>query len=504
MIDSVPAFLHALRTSRLLDPSQLNEVKGKIAPAVRNPEALAERLVRRGWLTAYQVERLFEGTDDDLVVGRYRILELLGEGGLCQVFKAWDTGNRWIVALKVVHAGLRTQPEVLAQLRQEVEVMARLDHPNFIKVLQAPTDEASYYFAMEYVDGIDLSKVLKHTGPLPMAQVCDYVRQAARGLQFAYEQGLVHRDVKPANLVVTYEGDHVRILDIGLARLEWSYNDLTSSSSSYGRHRPGVTLMGTPDYIAPEQALNPDQANIRADIYSLGCTCYHLLTGQPPFPGRSLTQKLLHHQQSGPPSVRELRPDLPPELANLVQKMMAKAPDDRFQTPAGVVVALARFCHGGPPRISLSQFRPEAAAAPGTPRESEAGDEEASVEPAPPVQPPAPAAKPREPAPAAVHDERRKAVRRAGNPVSVELRDVPGRSEPLRGWVLDRSVLGLGVLLDEPLEVGSVMNVLSLGPAGSERTFRLRIIYCVPQKASWRVGCQFLEALSYGDVRLFG
>src|SRR5262245_26267592 len=218
MIDSVDSLIHSLRRSGLIDPAQLNEAKTRLSQGVRDPQLLARRLADRGWLTPYQIERIFEGRDEELVVGRFRILSLLGEGGLCQVYKAYDTGNRWVAALKVVHPHLREQPEVLQQLRQEVGVMARLSHPNFVKVLQAPSDEASYSFAMEFVDGLDLSRVLQQTGPLPMAQACDYVRQAARGLQYAFEQGLVHRDIKPANLIVTFQGDRIKILDIGLAR----------------------------------------------------------------------------------------------------------------------------------------------------------------------------------------------------------------------------------------------------------------------------------------------
>jgi eukaryotic-like serine/threonine-protein kinase len=502
MIDSVATLLHVLRRSRLLDPSQLNEVKANVAQDCEDPELVARRLADLGWLTPYQIGRIFEGTDQELVVGRYRILSLLGEGGLCQVFRAWDTGNRWVVALKVVHLHLRTQQEVLQQLRQEVEVMARLSHPNFIKVLQAPTDEASYYFAMEFIDGLDLAKVLQQTGPLPMAQACDYVRQVARGLQYAYEQGLVHRDIKPANLIVSYKGDHVRILDIGLARLEWSFRDLSTGSSSYRKDKSAVPLMGTPDYIAPEQALSPEQANIRADIYSLGCTLYHLLAGQPPFPGKSLTQKLVHHQQTPPPSVCDRRPDLPPELAAVIQKMMAKSPDDRYQTPAGVVVALIRFCSGGTRRVAIERLRlPQH-------QQYQFDPDPMPLNEPPPPPPPPPSSAPGPQAGSGVRPvgapERRKATRRAGNPVPVRVTPVHGQGEPLSGWVLDRSLGGLGLLVDEALEVGTVMNVVAGSGTLVSRPIPVRIVYCTALKTNWRVGCQFQETLSHGDLRLFG
>jgi serine/threonine protein kinase len=505
MTDAITAFVHALRRSELVGAAELNEIKANLTPGVRDPRVLADRLIERGWLTPYEAERLLEGQGQELALGPYRLLHPVGEGGLCQVFKAWSTATQGVVALKIVHPEFRTNTEVLDQLRQEMQVLARLDHPCFVKTLDVAANAAPHFFAMEYVAGLDLGKLVQKAGPLPMGQACEYIRQVAGGMQYAYEKGLVHRDVKPANLLAPVHGSQVRILDIGIARLEWAYKDLSTTATPT---RQGSALMGTPDYIAPEQAMNPELANIRADIYSLGCTLYHLLTGQPPFPGKSLTQKLLHHQQTPPPSVRALRPELPPELAAVVQKMMAKLPADRYQTPAGVGVALVRFCRGAGARLSIEQHCPPrgndfilARAAAG-PEEKHAAQtstgSRARTKPVRVVAPPAAA-----PPPKPAFAERRTAPRRAGNPVSVVIAPADG-AEPLSGWVLNRSSGGLGLLVDEALEVGTVVSVQPTKSSIGPRAVQVRVVYCIAERASWRIGGQFVEKPTPEEMRLFG
>lgn len=495
MLQTVADFVQALRHSRLLEPAQLNEVKGRLSLGLRGPRTLAAKLTECGWLTEYQARKLLEGDDSELVLGPYRILDLIGEGGLCQVFKAFHAGQQRIVALKVVHPELRANPEVLDQIRLEMEVIARLSHPNFIKAVDVSLGRDRYYFAMEFIEGIDLSRLLRIVGPLPVSQATEYVRQTAFGLQYAYEQGLVHRDIKPANLFVSFQGDHAWILDIGLARLEWSYSNRTPKQTPTGQG----PVMGTPDYIAPEQALDPQQANIRADIYSLGCTLYHLLTGQPPFPGNSLTRKLLDHQQTPPPSARQARPEVPPELAAIIQKMMSKAPDERYQTPAGVAVALRPYCQNRSSWIPLETFR--------TRQLDDDEDDSVVMElrappPSPPRAPEKPAAKPSgESWPG--HPERRIAARRQGNPVPVLVSDAMSKAEPAHGWIVDRSSTGLGILADEAIELGTTITVRADVPVGA-RWFPCRVIHCNAERASWRVGLQFSATLSWSDLRAFG
>jgi hypothetical protein len=497
MSNTVLGLLQLVRRSRLLKPEQLNEIKVTWLPGLADPKALAARLVRSGWLTPYQAEQLLEGHAEALQLGPYRLLRLLGEGALGQVFHALDLQRRHPVALKVLRPELRTDAEVLGQFWQEAAALARLNHPAFVKPYDVDPGGARYSFAMEYIDGLDLARLLQLAGPLPPAQACDYVRQTAVGLQYAFEQGLVHRDVKPSNLLVSFAGEQVRILDIGSARREWHATGAAAANS-------GGALMGTADYIAPEQTVDPEGADTRADIYSLGCTFYHLLTGRPPFPGSSLALKLLQHQQAAPPSLREARPDLPEKLEAVVQRMLAKRPQDRYQTPARVAVALAPFCQGGAPRLELERFRAPADATADTLRTAgcpggEAGEGADTVaelalpnrrDLGRPGEAPAPAGS----------LERRSSSRRTGDLVPVLVADALGEEEPVRGWVQGRSAGGLGLFVGRALEIGTVVKVRPDRPGVAAPWVEVRVIHCKRESVRWRVGCQFVDQLGW-DVR---
>jgi serine/threonine protein kinase len=499
MIDSGSALLQLIRRSRLLQPAQLNEIKLQWQPDRIDSEALADRLVRRGWLTPYQVEQLFEGQGEALVLGRFHLQKLVGEGALGEVFQALDRGCRRVVALKVLRPELREDPEVLEQFWQEHQVLASLDHPAFVQAFDGDGDGPQFYFAMEYVDGIDLGRLLQLAGPLPVAAACDYVRQAALGLQYAFEQGLVHRDVKPSNLLAAYATGQMRVLDIGSARREWQRPGGPAAPA-------GGALMGTADYIAPEQTLNPQGADTRADLYSLGCTLFHLLTGRPPFPGGSLARKLLDHQQTPPPSLRQARPDLPPALDAILQRLLAKRPADRFQTPALVAVALAPFVVSEGPPLDLERYRQQCEAAE-TLRTGDADDAEAGKDPGTLVDPVPVAPEPKSPpAPAAPWngEERRASPRRRGNLVSVLVADSLAQQEPIRGWVLDRSAGGLGLLVGEALEIGTLMRVRAERSDVAAQWVPVRIIHCRPERIRWRVGCQFVQKLGCEVLSTFG
>jgi hypothetical protein len=487
MSDLVLSLLQLVRRRRLLAPEQLNEVKRAWLPGLADPTELADRLVRRGWLTAYQAEQLLDGRDEALVLGPYRLLGLVGEGALGQVFRARHRDHRTVVALKVLRPELRSEGEVLRQFWQEADALASLDHPAFVCAFDTEPDHDCPYFAMEYVEGIDLGRLLRLAGPLPTAQACDYARQAALGLQYAFEHGLVHRDIKPPNLLVCFAEGRVRVLDIGSARREWR------PAGGKG----GGALMGTADYIAPEQALTPQAADTRADVYSLGCTLYHLLTGRPPFPGASVARKLLDHQQAPVPSVREARPELPPALDAVVQRMLQKQPGDRYQTPALAAVAIAPFCEGDSPRLDLERFRAPAEAS----DTLRAGQDPDTFVEAPPACPAAP-----RPAPdGAGFMEQRRDPRRAGNLVRVVVAGALHREEPIRGFVLDRSPGGLGLSLPEAVEVDTVVRVRPDGLAhGPDKWHAVRVIHCHRDRVRWRVGCQFLERLAWADLRAFG
>ena len=376
VIDSVDTLLAVLRRVQLLPPPQLEEIARELAPHYAEPIELSEYLVEIDWLTAYQRNLLFEGRWNELTVGPYHILDALGEGAVGEVFKAWDTVRGRVVALKVLRQHLAVRPEAVAELRRERQAVMHLVHPNIIKTYDAADVDGLHYFAMEHVEGLDLHQYVQRCGPLPVEQACDYARQAAQGLQHAHQAGLVHRDVKPANLFLLNPPlpdspatdprrrsaePIVKVLDWGLARLRPAEGDAAESSVFDLDAEKGL-LIGTADYIAPEQAQDAALVDTRADIYSLGCVLFYLLTGRPPFAGPSLMQKLLQHQEEPPPSVQTLRPDVPDELDALLLRMMAKQPEQRIQIPLLAAAALRRFCTGpgvGPAGIaSGAAFRP--------------------------------------------------------------------------------------------------------------------------------------------------
>jgi WD40 repeat protein/tRNA A-37 threonylcarbamoyl transferase component Bud32 len=270
---------------------------------------------------------------------RYRILEPLAAGGMGTVFRAEHRLMQRVIALKVVRRDLTDSPNAVERFRQEVRSAARLCHPNIVTAYDADQAGDMHFLVMEYVEGNDLGKLIKQHGPLPVGQACEYVRQAALGLQHAFEKGLVHRDLKPANLLLTGAGQ-VKILDFGLARL------IQETVPADDGVTPSGVVVGTPDYIAPEQARSPHQADIRADIYSLGCTLYALLAGRPPFASGTALQKLIAHREERPRPLTDLRNDLPPGLVSAVDRMLAKDAAQRWQTPAEVAAVLAPFARG--------------------------------------------------------------------------------------------------------------------------------------------------------------
>jgi serine/threonine protein kinase/formylglycine-generating enzyme required for sulfatase activity len=266
---------------------------------------------------------------------RYRVVRLLGRGGMGVVYQAEHKVMERPVAVKVIRRNLVDRPESIERFHREVRAAAKLDHANIVKAYDAEQVGDLQLLAMEFVEGKSLAEVLAKKGPLPVANACHYVRQAAQGLQHAFERGMVHRDLKPLNLMLTPKGI-VKILDFGLAKL----------ASESARPGPGLTqdntVMGTPEYMAPEQATNCKAADIRADIYALGCTLYCLLAGRPPFTGESLAI-LVAHSTDAPRPVELLRPEVPPELAALVARCLSKNPSDRPQTPKELADALGPF-----------------------------------------------------------------------------------------------------------------------------------------------------------------
>jgi eukaryotic-like serine/threonine-protein kinase len=271
-------------------------------------------------------------------LGEYRLLEKLGEGGMGAVYKALHTRLEKVVALKMLSKKVDDAEWLVKRFEREMKAIGRVTHPNIVQAYDAREIGGTRFLVMEYVDGLNLDEIVRRRGPLPLAEACELARQAALGLQAAHEHGLVHRDVKPSNLMLTRQGQ-VKVLDLGLARVQ-------SVSTGSGETTASGQIMGTADYIAPEQVTDCHNVDIRADIYSLGCTLYRFLTGEVPFGGseyESPFQKMSAHVLKAAPPIRRLRSDVPEPLASLVHRMMAKDPATRFATPADVAQALAPF-----------------------------------------------------------------------------------------------------------------------------------------------------------------
>jgi serine/threonine-protein kinase len=369
-ITSASALTQLILDSQLLEPAQTRELTRSLQGRFQEPKALARELVQRGWLTAYQINKLFHGCARELALGPYVIEERLGEGGMGQVFRARHKMLNRRVALKVIRKERLADPDFVRRFYREIQAAAQLSHANIVVAYDADHVGDTHFFAMEFVDGIDLCRLVHEKGPLPIAAACDFIRQAALGLQHAFEHGMVHRDIKPSNLLVTRcagkkskgsdrvsgrsifngGGDKpvVKILDMGLVRIE---GPVAAGDAHAGELTQVKNVLGTPDFIAPEQARDARKADIRADLYSLGCTFYYLLTGQAPFPGDVAMEKLIKHWMEEPQPIEELRPETPPAVTAIVRKLMAKQPENRFQTPAELAVALATLDRPSPRQL---------------------------------------------------------------------------------------------------------------------------------------------------------
>jgi serine/threonine protein kinase len=272
-------------------------------------------------------------------IPNYAILAILGQGGMGVVYQARQLSLERLVALKVIRPERLNHPDAVKRFRREAQSAARLSHPNIVTVFDAGQLGPLHFCVMEYVAGLDLQKLAERLKPFPALRALDFIRQAALGLQHAHDKGLVHRDIKPANLMVQDPDGPaatVKLLDLGLARMSQAQHDedLLSSLTHDGM------FLGTVDFVAPEQAQNPKKADIRSDLYSLGCTLYYLLTGRVPFPGSTLLEKLDKHRWETPTPIDQLRHDLPPGTGVVLKRLLAKRPEDRFQTPAELAQVL--------------------------------------------------------------------------------------------------------------------------------------------------------------------
>jgi formylglycine-generating enzyme required for sulfatase activity/serine/threonine protein kinase len=337
--------VETLQELPLLAPAQMQDLAGPLREQFPGANSLVAELVRRGWLTNFQGDMLLAGSAKELMLGPYVLLDVLGRGGMGEVYKARHPLLNRVVALKVARKDVLKDSSDEARFLREMQATAQLSHPNIVAAYDAMRVEGNYVFAMEYVEGTDLARWLRIQGTLPVGQACEYVRQAALGLQHAHEHGLIHRDIKPSNLLLTADGTRVKVSDLGLVRRGDDDGQLTGTG----------LVIGTPDYLAPEQATDSRHVDIRSDLYSLGCSLYQLLGGQAPFATYQPLEKIFKHVEEEPPPVEDRRPDLPPEVTAVVRRLMAKKPADRYQTPAEAAAALAPFCQ---PAASLPAVVP--------------------------------------------------------------------------------------------------------------------------------------------------
>jgi len=332
-VSTKAGLLDLIRHSAVLGAEEIERFLSKHPEAPDAPGPLAELMVRERVLTPFQAKHLLAGRKRGLVLGPYRLLEPIGKGGNAQVYLAEHRAMRRRVAIKVLPPHRSADREALERFYREARAVAMLDHPAIVRAHDIACEAGIHYLVMEYIDGPSLKDFIEKNGPVPPAQAARYIHQTIDGLDHAHQHGLLHRDIKPANLMLDKKGN-IKILDMGLVKFFEQIDDTLTRDLSKG------AVLGTADYLSPEQALSCHDVDIRSDIYSLGATFYTLLNGQPPFHGSKLTQKLIDHQIKEPPPLHELRPEIPLELCALVRKMMAKKPQDRHQTPAEVRDAL--------------------------------------------------------------------------------------------------------------------------------------------------------------------
>ncbi|MBA4188555.1 MAG: hypothetical protein C0467_11165 [Planctomycetaceae bacterium] len=336
------AVLDLIRKSELVDDDALSAFikQSTTAPAAMAPADIASQLIKAGLLTAFQAKALLLGKFRGFRLGPYRILDQIGSGGMGQVFLAEHSHMKRRVAVKVLPPRLALDKAMVERFYREARAVAALDHPNIVRAHDVACYKGTHYLVLEYIVGRSLAdRLAVAAGPIPVPVVCGYIVQVAAGLKHAHDKGIAHRDIKPANILVDKEGV-VKILDMGLARFFDDDNDRIT------RDLDGGSVMGTADYVAPEQLMDSANADHRADIYALGATFYHLITGRPPFQG-STTAKLVAHQLKPVPPAHKVCEDVPKEVSAIIAKMMAKDPVERYQSATDLIPELLPYVGDG-------------------------------------------------------------------------------------------------------------------------------------------------------------
>lgn len=333
---SFETYVNVLRKSQLVDEKRLNAAIESVqsSGAEDGTSALAEELEQTALITPWQNEKLLQGKHRGFFLGKYKLLGYIGAGGMSTVYLAEHTRLKRRVAIKILPAKRVDDASYLERFLLEARAIASLDHPNIVRAYDVNNEGNLYYLSMEYVEGEDLERRVRNSGVLAPTKAADFIRQAADGLAHAHKRGMIHRDIKPGNLLLDEE-DTVRILDMGLARLTTLDRSLTIEHNE--------RVLGTTDYLAPEQALNSHTIDHRADLYSLGCSLYFLLVGSPPFPSGTIAQRLIKHQVEEPKAITTFRSDVPKGLLAICKKLMAKKPEQRYQTAEEASADLLNF-----------------------------------------------------------------------------------------------------------------------------------------------------------------
>lgn len=347
-------FLEIVGNSGLVEEGALAKIKQRIRDQLGDrlpskPDKIAELFVRKNLLTEWHVEKLLSGKYKGFFLGNYKLLGHIGTGGMSSVYLAEHTRMGDKRAVKVLPKSRVKDATYLARFQLEAKAIASLHHPNIVQAYDIDNDGDVHYIVMEYVDGIDMQQMVKQDGPLDPAFAAEMVAQASRGLHHAHSKGVIHRDVKPANLLIDTSGV-VRLLDMGLALVDAEDDQSLTVVNN-------ENVLGTADYLAPEQALNSHSVDHRADIYGLGCTLYYLLTGKPPFSDGTLAQRIAKHQKEMPKPVRELRKDCSGELEGICVKMIQKDPSYRYQSADEVATALDKYLVNAPQPVPTAAGR---------------------------------------------------------------------------------------------------------------------------------------------------
>lgn len=352
----VESFVSGLRRCGLFPEKEVDSLVSDIGGT--DSSSLAKALVSKQKLTPFQARVLLKGRWKGLVLGNYVILDKLGQGGMGSVFKAKHRRLGRVVCVKVMNSAGRKSPQMMERFRNEARTVAALSHPNFVVAHDADEAEGVPFLVMEYIEGSDLARHVSKNGPLPLENALQVIYQAATALQYAHDRGVTHRDIKPHNLLLSEDTDSgelsVKILDMGLARFDSLLCDNPDASTHAAMTNTGV-IMGTVDYMSPEQALRSRDADNRSDIYSLGCTLHYLLTGAAVFDGDTIMARLIAHREAAVPSLEDKVAGATPQLDAVFQKMLAKKPDRRYQSMQEVADDIDAVLSGRSPIAGLTE-----------------------------------------------------------------------------------------------------------------------------------------------------